>query len=556
MSRQSWLRGAGQLSGLAALVVALNYVLTNESGSVEQYFCISLALALALAIAVASGRPGLGMVLAGGTIGAMSLAAKIKLMYLHVPLMAPDLRYFLNLDTLAVLTKYPPLLRKVVAALLVAAMGIFVLWRLESPGLWRGRRRWWFPASAVATLPLLLFLWPAGPFHGVYAADTWRFLSEGKQNPVTGFVRSFSRMQVRLPTWQPGSADRFDWHADPPGGPHVRPDIVAVLEESTLDPRDWTACNLPLCHVGMFDIEPRTAASGLLKVHTYGGATWTSEFAFLTGLPTPLFGPAGVYAPYNLAPRMRASLPRLLKSRGYRTIAVYPMPHDFVNAQTAYAHYGFDAFHDANELGLKWESTDLDLEKAFTEIYREERAASDQPLFFMVLTMHQHGPHDRPLDELPPPFDTPLFPGLDATSNRNLGHYLFRLQQSDAAIRAIEATVLDGDRPAVLVHFGDHRPSFDGVEMSLAKRGNDPALTYYMLKSNRPDSPRHDYEVLDLANLAGLVLDVAGVPKDAYFTANAQLREHCRGLFMQCPDTAVLESYYAHVFGRLGVFGD
>ena len=190
-------------------------------------------------------------------------------------------------------------------------------------------------------------------------------------------------MRVTLPP-QDGDAAAYDWGGGDAQAPvKQRPDLVAVLEESTLDPRSWADCTSPRCRFDLFGADDYTRAHGLLRVHTYGGGTWTSEFAFLAGLPHTLFGPAGLYAPYNLAPRLRESLPRRLKALGYRTVAVYPMPRRFVRAAEAYAEYGFDEFHDARELGIEWETTDLQLVDKVEEIHRRLRAEDDRPLFLM-----------------------------------------------------------------------------------------------------------------------------------------------------------------------------
>ncbi|WP_449422143.1 sulfatase-like hydrolase/transferase [Rhodanobacter lindaniclasticus] len=62
----------------------------------------------------------------------------------------------------------------------------------------------------------------------------------------------------------------------------------------------------------------------MLRTHSFGGGTWVSEFASLTGMPQDIFGPGGMYAPYLLAPHVRDTLPQLLRRLGYRTIAIYP----------------------------------------------------------------------------------------------------------------------------------------------------------------------------------------------------------------------------------------
>src|SRR5262249_1242725 len=146
----------------------------------------------------------------------------------------------------------------------------------------------------------------------------------------------------------------------------------------------------------------------------------------------------------------------------------------------------------------------------------------------MLLTLRQHGPHMTPLKRLPAPYNQPLFPGkftpkaLDDWLNLNLTNYLQRLAGSDLAITHLEKKLLDGERPALLFHFGDHQPSFDGAIRKLDKQvpkaiSDSNFATYYMLKTNFRPTRKYDYPVLDLSFAAGLVLDVAGVKKDAFF---------------------------------------
>ena len=215
----------------------------------------------------------------------------------------------------------------------------------------------------------------------------------------------------------------------------VHPDIVSVLEESTYDPTMLAICTLPLCKHKMFQADGRTRAHGTLTVHVWGGGTWTSEFALLTGLDHEIFGDAGLYAPYNLAPRVVHTLPKVLHDAGYRTIAIYPMSGDFINARNAYKFYGFDQFYDGQDYGLSWESSDNDLMQVFDRIYADEKKAlGDKPLFIMMLTLRQHGPHNEPYKEMQPPYDKPLFLGkwkpkdLDEWLNLNLANYLYRLR--------------------------------------------------------------------------------------------------------------------------------
>jgi hypothetical protein len=203
--------------------------------------------------------------------------------------------------------------------------------------------------------------------------------------------------------------------------------------------------------------------------------------------------------------------------------------------------------------------------QVFDRIYADEKkAAGDKPLYIMLLTLRQHGPHNTPLDEQQPPYDKPLFPnhwkpkGLDDWLNLNLGNYLYRLDGSDAAVTHLEKTLLDGERPTLLFHFGDHQPSFDGAIRELPKIvpkavPDSNFVTYYMLKTNFKPARAYDYPVFDLSFAPSLLLDVAGVKKDDFFAANALMRERCNGAYLTCGNKPLLDAYQNFVFHQLDV---
>ena len=69
------------------------------------------------------------------------------------------------------------------------------------------------------------------------------------------------------------------------------PDVVVLLQESTTNPlffKGLDASTLP--DMSMFD-SPTATVQGPLRVHTYGGATWKSEFSMWTGLSCDDFAP-------------------------------------------------------------------------------------------------------------------------------------------------------------------------------------------------------------------------------------------------------------------------
>ncbi len=541
----------------------------SESTAAEMLFAATTILLTLLAVLFASGRTAFALLLVAFLFGAIELAGRLKFLYLQTPLLAPDLEYFVNWRTIEVISHYPLLASTAIGTLILVPLALTFAFFGERAKLFRARPRAMraglrLLGAAAALAVLVACLSPDGPFRGVFNKPMW--ITVNDRSFITDFLASFNDTVITEPTI-PADIDRgLSWkpaHALP--APVSPPDVVVILEESTFDPRLLKLCTLPVCRRRMFEADRMTRAHGPLSVHTFGGGTWTSEFSLLTGLAHTLFGNAGLYAPYNLAPRVANTLPKAFKQAGYRAIALYPMSGDFLNARNAYDDYGFDAFYDGTQYGLGWESRDADLLDVFERIYADEkRVHPDQPLFVFMLTLHQHGPHMVPLAELAAPYDRPLFPAafkpaaLDDWLNLNLGNYLERLQQSDAMLGDLEKYLLDHERPWVLLHFGDHQPSFDGAINEIAKTVPKGAgaisnwITYYMLKSNYPVRRKFDYPLLDIAFLGSLVLDVAGVPGGDFFEANTLLRERCKGRYLDCTDPKIVASYHAYIFTQLG----
>ena len=558
--------------GVAMLACTLRNGPLAEGTSAGCLFGASVLGGMVLLAIALSGRLAFGLIAGSVPMLLLEIAANLKFRYLATPLLAPDLIYYFNRQIFETLLNYPLLIAAIIAALILTPLVLVAAWRGDRrpPRDWRVRIV--RSAGALAGIAaLVISMNPDGPFAAVHAKGMW--LAMNDDSFVSDFLISFRSTRVVTPSYNLADAGRFDWRDEPSpaetGEP--RPDIVAVLEESTFDPRMLSVCTLPrLCDPRMFRADANTLSHGFLEVHTWGGGTWTTEFAFLTGLSHDLFGPAGIYAPFNLAPRIRYTLPHVLHANGYRTVAIYPTDGDFLNGREAYANYGFDAFYGGEQVGLGWHSTDADLMRVFRKVFAIEKAkAHGAPVFLFMLTLHQHGPHMTPLSELPAPYDKPLFTGriapdkvLDDWLNLNLGNYLQRLAMSDAAEADLETQLRADNRPALLLHFGDHQPSFGGAITSLKKKLppqiiNPQIVTYYMLKGfGLKTAPRFDYPVLDITFAGSLLLDAAGLHKDAFFTANSLLRERCHGQYPDCRNADVLHSYRADVFGPLHDLAD
>ncbi|HET8764629.1 MAG TPA: LTA synthase family protein [Rhodanobacter sp.] len=562
-------RGPAVCAGAVLLfVLCVAGTAWREPLPLQRVFVAALMLCGAVVLMAVLARFASALLLAGSLFVALKFIAVMKLRYLDEQLMPADFVYYVRSSLLDTLRHYPHLYLLGIGLLVLLPPLLYLTWRwdwrvfsafrarpawlLRGAGLLLGASAWWW------------CMWPGGPFAGVHARNTWEKLSDDAH--LTNFFVSFRDAAVRLPPMSgDGEAERV-WGAAAQGLPSNRPppypDIVQVLEESTFDPSIFQVCNVPACRVAMFRPDKHTRGHGFLRTHTFGGGTWVSEFAVESGLPQDIFGPGGMYAPFVLAPHLRDSLPDLLRRLGYATVAVYPTNGDFINARNAYQSYGFDHLYDAEELGLKeWEESDTQMFDAAKRVYDKVKKPG-QPVFIMVLTLNQHGPHDeKPMKDLPRPFRD-LLKGVSREVGLNFDTYLWQLHDSDVGMRHLEKLFLARKDPTVIVHFGDHQPSFNSLIRGLARtlpdelRSEQDFLTYYMVKTNFPGPQLPSYPALDIAYLPTMVIQAAGLPADAYFAAATQLRDRCQGRFTDCPDKALMTSYYGWIFNKLDVYDE
>lgn len=540
-----------------------------EADVLAQRYILTLTLCTFGLLAFASSRIAFPLMLSGGTFFLLKFIAVMKQRYLESPLMPADFIYYVRSSLIETLQQYPNISSIAIVVCVVFILLAWLVWRFDIRFLPELRKRWHqIPLQALGATAFALGFWwcmqPQGPFAPLYKVDIWSRLS-GDPTSLANFFVNIRYMHPTLPQMSDAVTAERDWANTTTdanaSNRTLYPDIVLVLEESTFDPSSLTACQVDLCKAKLFQSDQNTRASGRLRTHTFGGGTWVSEFTSLSGMPQDIFGPAGMYAPFVLAPRLNFSLATQLRKLGYRTIAVYPVGGNFLDARNAYKHYGFDEFYDVNDLGLEmWHTSDAQMFAAAKKVYDREKKPG-QPVLLLITTLAQHGPHDStPLAELPAPFNKGLQTGLSEQQNLNLSAYLSRLKDSDTGMTQLENDFLNRPQPTILMHYGDHQPSFNGLirTMDLPVPPEQEAfknnLTYYMLKSNFESSSLPEYPVLDIAYLPSRVLRTAGLPGGPYFSALSHLEERCHGLYTDCSNKALLESYHAWVFNHLHAF--
>ncbi len=523
-----------------------------------------------------SRRPLTSLALVLYLLGFVLLSSFVKQAYLGLVTTVADVRFFLlrPKENFHLFVSYPLLGVSLFGVVVGAVFCLWISMRLERPLRLFTRARgagWW--RVATASLSVLIGAGAsllASPASQVRAdnGDAWvAFQSMYEQLHPTGLINRINiffnnrSFDATLPNER--SQTRFSETPSATGDAKLRPDIMLVLEESTFDPTMIRACSLPECEQAM--MHPLAVATrtqqGPLLVHTTGGGTWLAEFAIMSGFDWRVFGRGGAYAPVSLAPRLKISLPRQLRALGYRTVAIYPTEGFFLSARSAYEHYGFEEFYDAQELGLpdQWEVA-FDRLVFAKSLQKVQPKADPRPVFVFVLTIRNHGPHGQGKVPVPSAYQK-IQPQIGAP----IADYLARMHDSSQDYLEAASVWLHSPRPRVIAWFGDHQPeaAWDFTEHSERLNSERTArnvsgeqlkyLTQYQFSANFGEREQAvSRDALDISYLGMELLAFARLPLDSGESAARQVAVTCNGLLLDCTDHALIDDYLSFRIHELG----
>lgn len=340
-----------------------------------------------------------------------------------------------------------------------------------------------------------------------------------------------------------------------------KPDIVVCLQESTLNPHqfDFDAETIP--PFSMFNKQEDTAFVSPLRVHTLGGATWKSEFAFLAGVPSTDFGALASGVFYSVVPHLHTGFIKNLREQGYFCVALSPFTKGNYNAKPAYDHFGFDLMLQPQDLGYPasisknlWHISSEEM-MYYTKLILQKQHPSlenvQQPMFVYVLTMKEHGPYNT---NMPNHFNL-ASKRLGGKAIFCLNDYIDRIDSLNEAIEGLNDYLKSRETPYVFGYFGDHQVAFDN--QLPPKKGNfvnPDYVTQFVVRTNRKTDFVQQQDFLDLAFVGGVLLDVAGLsPKDDFMRANIAMRQLSQGKLEDAEDMDLVNSYRNYLYQDLKI---
>ena len=279
-----------------------------------------------------------------------------------------------------------------------------------------------------------------------------------------------------------------------------------------------------------------------LRVETFGGGSWLTEFSLLAGLSTQSFGGMRQYLQHVMAGGIHSTLPQALARCGYRNVMFYPMLRHFLGSGTFFEAAGIREIFDAKAQRAKLpnERDRFYYTNALAEIGRHVKTSA-QPLFVYIQTMAAHAPYDYAYSP------EVVVPGGGPGTHPTMSEYLRRLGMARMDYAYLRSELLHRfPRQAFLiVHYGDHQPTAmrsllgfgesASIEDVMASGNEAARVTYYALDAVRyRPPPLPNVVVLDVAYLGTMVLEAAGVPLSDPYRERRRLMLLCRGRYHDC----------------------
>lgn len=279
-----------------------------------------------------------------------------------------------------------------------------------------------------------------------------------------------------------------------------------------------------------------------LRVETYGGASWLTEFSVLAGVSTYSFGGMRTFVQSLMQGKVHDTLPQSLARCGYRNSVFYPVPKDFVSNGRFYAAAGMPEIFDFKAQGAKrYNERDKFYYGNVLKHFEQHMASSRAPTFTYIITSATHLPYRSPYE---PEVNVP---GGGAGTDPEMNEYLRRLAMAKMDYDAFRADLLARfpDEHFLIVQYGDHQPvatrmllGFDDkltaedIKLTPESPGYD---TYYTIEGlNYQPPPMPSVETLEVPYLGTVLLEAAGMPLSPAYQERMRLLKLCDGRYFTC----------------------
>lgn len=510
----------------------------------------SIGVAIAFTICLASGlsfvsrRFYASIATACGLMVLLTVVSVMKYSYVRASLYALD---FYNYATWQDLNSFRTLFfSTMVQGLCVIALAIALAWLLFATDPSRARR-----ARSAGVLALAIVVLCASYAQRGYRGKIAHYFGGHHVSAVITSVPEAFSIGGHLE-----AADRGG-RIDSAPAPHLQnaipgekpPTLISILHESSFS-------------IDMFSIQCGgrtpdalyTSSNGSkhdLRVETFNGSTWMTEYGLNLGLSTYYFGDNRIWFSYPMENKIHDSLAMQLRRNGYRSVAVYPSPRDFLNTGPFYASIGFDKLLDVADLKAptEFERDRFYYASVIDQIRAHKASGSTAPLYVATWINATHAPYDFVAHAGVPPE-----PGSICAKDGAWAEYIRRLLMSEDDLAWLSER-LKAEFPGekfMILGYGDHHPeiSREFLEPNASRpytppRGSIGYKTFFRITgvnfqpdwSVVPDS-------VDMPFLGNVMMLAARVRRFGFYNDRDKLMELCKGRYSDCPHQDEILSFH------------
>jgi hypothetical protein len=519
----------------------------TEPIAVRFWFAVAVTVGIASFFTLLSRRLLFASVIASSLVAVVFLASLEKRATMNMGLHSYDLFFYLNADTFEFLWgDYRRCVVVVLSALAAATVLAALTWRFDTiriPRLASG-------ISVVAAIAMAATFEPQASAEG----GAFRLFTQ-KDSFVSAFYLSWREAWNTLVRGQLMEAAARtplpDFASEAPCTPSNKPPHIVLIHQESLVPPILFP-RLQYDHAIDRFFLSGDGRLHRLRVETYGGGSWVTEFALLTGISTKAFGDMRMFVQVLMEGRLKETLPQALANCGYRTLMLFPMSNGFVSLDRFYRSIGFSEILDQRAQGAPTtrERDRFYFQNALDAMDHHFKT-SDRPLFVYIQTMASHGPYDRaymPQENVPGGG-----PGMSAEMNEYLRRAAMASRDRDFFKDEISRRF--PEEPVLVVRYGDHQPSatreiindvWGDDSPDVGQDGSPgPFITFYAMEGhNVPVPPLPASDPLDIAYVGTLMLQAAGLPLSASQQERKRLMMACEGRYFGCEPRSQILAFH------------
>ena len=539
-------------TAFAAVIAALFVIYAwRLEGTFENIaYTLGVTLALAAIVALVTRR----VLFAGAAVGAIAiavvLASTAKHAIMNMVVHAYDLFFYLSSwSTISFLaTEYPGLVAKA-AGLAAGLVGLgWLVWRFDRTRVSRTS------AAMVGVCGVLL---------GLYG-----WAGKGERRHMQFYFQNLY-LSSFYASW--GETIGTLWHGTLlEAGPRIGastltrpttcvaaekpPHIVLIHQESLVQPSLFPTLDYDRGVDSLF--RGQDGRIQKMRVETYGGASWLTEFSLLAGVSTQSFGGMRQFVQTFMVNKLADTLPQRLAQCGYRNVVFYPMLRNFVSNDKFYASVGLKEIFDLKAQGAAstQERDRFYFGNALKEMERHI-ASSEQPLFTYIQTMSAHWPYDWTFE--PNVTVAGGGPGTHPEINEYLRRVSMAKMDYDELVAGLKKK-FPSER-ILIVQYGDHQPAATRTLIGLKHESDiedvvvdDNTLgfiTYFAMNGINyqvPDvtSDVSPSEAIDVPYLGALIQSAARLPMSPANAERLRLMKACQGRYFNCANRQEILAFH------------